>query len=107
MSITTVTSSGQQSITVSGAQNIKITNLNVTSADTEFSHALTTNLRQLMVRSRVGADIQYCFVTGETNTKYMTISKGSVLELIDLDFSSKTLYLQADKTGIVEIQELY
>ena len=89
------------------ATAVKITNLNITSTGSEFSHSLTNNLKQLMVRSRVGATIQFAFTVSESGTKYATIEKKAVLKMEALDFSSKVLYLQADKTGIVEILELY
>ncbi len=107
MSNVTQTQATTASVTLVASTTPKVTNLNVTSAGNEFSHALTSGLRQLMVRSRVGANIQFCWTTGETNTKYMTISRNSVLELQDLSFTGKVLYLQADKIGIVEIHELY
>ena len=89
------------------AENPKITNLNVTSTGSQFSHTLVNALKQLMIKSRVGANIQFCWTAGETNTKYVTINKNTVLELQDLSFTGKVLYLQADKVGIVEIHELY
>lgn len=86
---------------------VKVTNLDITTADIQFSHTLTSDLKQIMVRSRVGATIQYCWITGETNTNFITIERNAVLYLNDLAFTGKVLFIQTDITGIVEIQELY
>lgn len=84
-----------------------ITNFSVGSIGTEYSHSLTNGLKQVIIRSRIGANIQFSFTSGESGTKYITIPKGSTLHIEGLTFSGKTLYFQTDKVGIVEILELY
>ena len=106
MSVTTVTSSGTAQ-TVLGAQSVAITNYNIAIASTEYSHSLQSNLKQLIIKPRGDARLQVSFASGESGTKYVTIPKGAVLNMSDLTFSGKTLYMQANKTGIVEIMELY
>ena len=107
MSNVTQTQTTSATISVTGAGTPKITPLDITSTSSEFSHSLTNNLKQLMVRSRVGATLQYAWGAGETTTNYVTIEKKAVLELTNLNFVGKVLYLRADKVGVVEIQELY
>lgn len=107
MSNVTVTTT-KQSISIVGSQSTKITNLSLANSGTEYSHSLTANLKQLIIRSRGIAKLQISFTNGESGTKYITIPKGSNLSLIDLDFISKTLYLQSDTNSTtVEILELY
>ena len=108
MSVTTVTSAGTQSVSISGAQNNKITNLSIPVANTEVSHGLTASLKQVIIRAREVVELKIAFTATESGTKYLTIPKNASLELINLDFSSTTLYVQSPVGSItVEILELY
>ena len=97
----------QINVDIVNAETPLITNLSIGSTSTEFSHALQAGLKQIVVRSRVLATLQLAFVATESGTKYITLKPGTVLELNDLDFSSKTLYVQSDTITTVEILELY
>ena len=100
--------SADLNVTLAASTTPKITNLLLTNSDTEYSHALTTNLKQCIIRSRQFAKLQVCFVSAESGSKYITIPKGTSLSLNDLDFTGKTLYLQSDTSSVtVEILELY
>jgi len=92
---------------VTGAQNIKITDLVVAIPASEYNHALTSNLKELIIKCRGTAKLQIAFNATESGTKFFTIPKGVSLALDGLEFSSKTLYLQTDKADTVEIVELY
>jgi len=87
----------------------EITNLSIPIANTEISHVLQLNLKQLIVKARTnGAKLKVSFVVGESGTKYVTIYPGCVLTLTDLGFSASTLYIQSSKVStVVEILELY
>lgn len=96
------------SVTVSAAQNTKITNLSMPTANTEYSHALTTNLKQIIIRARGIAELKLAFTATESGTKYLTIEKRASLSLSDLDLSSTTVYLQSSVANTTaEILELY
>lgn len=96
------------SVTISASQNIKITNLSMPLANTEYSLLLTNNLKQLIIVSRSMARLQIAFTSTESGTKFITIPKGTSLSLFDLDLTGKTLYIQGDvPTSTVEIMELY
>lgn len=91
-----------------GAQNTRITNLTCTLANTEYSHALISNLKQLVFKARNTATLKISFTSGESGTKYITIYKGSMFTLGNMDLTSQTLYVQASIAGtIVEILETY
>ena len=76
-------------------------------ANTEFSQALSDNTKSLIIRSRDRAKIQLAFNSGESGTDFISIPKGASLELNNLDFISKTLYMQVDQASVtVEILEL-
>ena len=62
---------------------------------TEYSLALQSNLKQLIIRNRDGAQMQLSFTSGQSGTNYLTISRNAVFELTYLDFTAETVYLQA------------
>lgn len=95
------------SISLSGAQNVKITNLSITLANTEFNHTLQNNLKKLEIHDRTNAKVQFCFVASQSSSTYVTINKGCNYSQDGLDLSGKTIYLQADKITVVEIIEFY
>ena len=88
------------------SRNKLITNLSIT-ASTEATHTLQTNLNGIIVRARGNTELRIAFVSGETDTNYITIRKGAVLSLTGLDFPQATLYVQGDGADTVEILELY
>lgn len=93
---------------VTASKNTKVTNLVLTTANTEYPHSLTDKVKQLMLRNRDSCSTKVAFNVGESGTTFVTVSTGAVLTLTDLDFSSKTLYIQSTKNGsIIEILELY
>ena len=94
-------------VTVSAAQNTKITNLSLVAADTEYSLALQSNLKQLIIRNRDIARTKVSFASGQSGSLFITIPKGGTLTLDQLDFTGETLYLQANKISVAEILELY
>lgn len=96
------------SVTVSGSGNVKITNLLLTTKDTEYSHSLTNNLKSVIIKCREMAVLKLAFVNGESGTKYITIHGGCAFTLDNLEFVSKIAYIQASKDAVtVEIMELY
>lgn len=97
----------QVSVDIINSENALITNLSLSTINTEFSHALQAGLKGLIIRNRDRADTKITFTSGESGTKYLTLKGGSVLSLNDLDFSSKTIYAQSDTISVLEIMELY
>lgn len=95
------------SVDIINAENPLITNLSISSIDTEFSHALQSGIKGLIIRNRNKVDTKIAFASGESATNYITLRGGSVLSLMDLDFTSKTIYVQSGTISILEILELY
>lgn len=83
-----------------------ITNLVISSTGSEVSHGLQNNLFQVIIRARAGT-LQVSFVSGESGSKFFTVPKGCSLTLDDLNFNSRTLYIQSDTVTVVEILELH
>jgi len=96
------------SVAINGATDIKITNLSLPTSGTEVSHTFTDTLKSITLRSRNKSQIQYCFVSGESNTKYVTLRPNAVLNMDGLSFLGKTIHMQSSTDGeVVEIQETY
>lgn len=75
-------------------------------ASTEFNQVLTNNTKQLLIRCRGKATVQFSFTSGESGTKYITIEKNAVYKASDLNLVNKTLYMQVDAANqVVEIEE--
>lgn len=92
---------------VGAATTHKIYNVSTPiTANTEFSQALSSGVKQLMIRCRESNKIQFSFVSGESGTKFITISKNAVYKAAELNLSSSTLYMQVDGASLtVEIEE--
>lgn len=95
-------------VDIVNATEPKITNLVLTLADTEYSHMLVNGLKELIIKCREYSDLKYSFVSGESDTKYFTIWRGTCHNLNDLDFNNKTLFIQSSRANVtVEVMELY
>jgi hypothetical protein len=94
-------------VPIKAATTHKIYNVDSGLAGTEFSQALSSSTKQLMIRCREAFDVQFTFVSGESGTKYITIPKNATYKSDSLDLASSTLYMRvpggASKT--IEIEE--
>ena len=83
----------------------KIYNVDVVTASTEVSQALTSNTKQFTIRVRGSANLQLAFIATESSSNFITVPSGTTLIQDGLDFSG-TLYFQTDKASQkVEILE--
>lgn len=95
-------------INLKGSENVKITNLSILNQSNEVSHPLVNNLKQLMIRCRGNGVTRYSFILGDTSLNYGTIPRGCTLNMADLTFASKTIYLQCNIAPCtIEIVELF
>ena len=94
-------------VIISGATDVKITNFQVPVANTEYSHSLTTGLKQLTIKNRDRSTTQIAFIAGDSLLNYITIYPGSVFSVGDLTFSGKTIYFNCSVVSTLEILELY
>lgn len=98
----------QIAIDILNATGSNITNLSLPSANTEVTHVLSLNLKEIMIKARGNAKLQFTFTALESGTKFVTIPKGTAHILSDLDFAAETLYIQSSLAGeTVEILELF
>lgn len=82
-----------------------IYNLSMPTSGTEYSQALSENTKKIMVKTRDRtAKLRIAFVSGNTNTLWITLEAGAVFFEENLDLEGATIYLQSDKNGqVVEI----
>jgi hypothetical protein len=82
-----------------------ITNLSVPTANTEVSHALVANVKQILVSNRDNGLLKAAFTVTESGTKYFTIWPGQTRCFDSLNYSG-TLYMQSTSASqTVEIVE--
>lgn len=76
-------------------------------ANTEFSQALSSGTKQILIRCREAFDVQFSFVSGESGTKYITIPKNATYKAGALDLSSFTIYMRVPNgtSKVIEIEE--
>jgi len=87
------------------AEIVEIANVAMATASTEYSYAIPKGTEKITFKLRDPANaLQFCFVTGETATKYMTIPAGSSFTVEGLKFHDKTLYFEAPaNTQVLEV----
>ena len=84
-----------------------ITNVPILLAATEYSHVLNDAVKQVIIRCRESATIQYCFVALQSNSVFMTLPKHNTMGLDLIKFTGKTLYFRSDVGSVVlEVLEL-
>lgn len=89
---------------------ISITNLTITTLDTQYSQALQVGCRRLRIRCRTAAAIRIAFVTGKvaaSTAPFLTIKSGEVWDSGDgFNGYGQTLYVGAGAGSLVaEIEE--
>ena len=81
-----------------------IYNVTMTTANTEYSQALPSNTKKLLVKCRGAYDIKVALTTGESGTNYITVPAGSALCETLIVAASLTLYFQcATAAQVAEI----
>ncbi|MFA5128554.1 MAG: hypothetical protein WC445_01155 [Patescibacteria group bacterium] len=87
-------------------QKSTLYNKTLTLADTEYSQALPTDTRKVLISERSGgADLKLAYVSGESGTKFITIRAGSSKYLEGVYLSGVTLYMQSPTAGaVIEIE---
>jgi hypothetical protein len=95
------------SIVLAGAPNVKITNLDMNVANTEFSHVLENNVSVLEFKTRGEEAFQYAFNAGESDTTYISVPQCSGQAFAGIKLVGKTLYLRCSSACIMEIIEFY
>lgn len=90
----------------SASKNLKITNLPISTS--EAPHSIQSGATQLWIKARGSDTLYLSFVSGETTTKYITISPGFMFSLDGVSLAGKIVYIRSDKaSGVAEIFETY
>ncbi|MGV8130853.1 MAG: hypothetical protein ACP5N7_02005 [Candidatus Pacearchaeota archaeon] len=97
-------------VSLQGAQEIKISIVTTTNANQEYSLALQANLKQLRIKARNNANIRIAFNSGDTDDDgpYWTINKGCCDNIDAISFTGKNLYIRTNIAMTeIEVMELY
>jgi hypothetical protein len=95
-------------VTLVGASNIRITNVNAPTANTEVSLALSSGLKEITIRSRLISTVKIAFVSGESGTKYITLLPGATFSQGGLTLTGATIYMQTDiASNTIEVLEFF
>lgn len=87
------------------AANPTITNIILTLANTEYSHAFMQGTQSILIRARGNSKLQIAFISGDTNIEFITIPRGASLSMPGLSYSG-TVYIEGNVAGdVVEIIE--
>lgn len=89
-------------VTLDPAQNPAIYNLSVT-ANVQTSQAMTDGTKKILIKPRDAATIKLSYDSGFST--FVTVPRGSAYELSGIKSSSLTIYLECDKTTVIEIEE--
>lgn len=75
------------------------------SASTEGSYALPTGTNKVLFKLReTGIALQLAYISGESNTTFLTIPAGASKEIVDIKGNGITLYFFATLAATVEIE---
>lgn len=100
-----VSSGGQQTITVDGATNPAVSNVSLSTANTEVSIVLPAGCRKYMLKLRDRNVLQLSYVSGQSDTTYVTLWPGCVYVENEVKLTaSTTIYVQSPAASqIVEL----
>lgn len=83
-----------------------ISNIPCAAASTEYSHSFQADTKKYTIRARGSSKIQLSFVSGTTNTNFLTIPSGVTASEDQVKASSLVIYFQTDKNNeTIEILE--
>jgi len=94
------------SVFAKDGQNPTIYNVTLTSADTEYSQAISPNAKKFTLQCRSNADIRLAYVSGKVATPtapYYTVKAGHIYweDNLDTSMTTTTLYLASSDAGVV------
>lgn len=75
-------------------------NVSCVSGATQYSQALPAGARKFTIKAR-GGDLQVCFTTGETGSKYILLTDGQSLTEDQVKLTGRTLYFESPTAGTV------
>jgi len=78
-----------------------ITNLTLTLADTEYSHALPNGTKKYTVQCRTDDVLKLSYTKEESGSTYITIPEGASQSEDNLNTNVLVLYLQSPTAGVI------
>lgn len=94
----------EATISTSNVGTPTIYNVDADTAGSEYSQVLPDNTGQFLVRARNNAKLQLSYISGQTDTNYLTVMPGNIYTVEAVKLTGKTLYFQSSKDNtVVEI----
>lgn len=91
-----------QEVEIAGVSSPTIINLSLPTAGTEYSQLIPLSVKKFMLRSRLSGRLQVAYISGQTNTTFLTISPGCTYTEEGLAATSPlTLYVNSSKPSDV------
>lgn len=89
-------------VTSDPAENPVIYNVSVT-ANTQESQLFTDGTKKILIKPRDVATMKVSY--DNTFSSFMTVPRGNAFEITNIVSSSLTIYFEADKSTVIEIEE--
>jgi len=74
-------------------------------ANTEATITFSANARQILIKARNAAKLQFCFVSGQSASNFITISPLTCYSEIMLNLVSRTMFIQSNINTTLEVLE--
>lgn len=85
--------------------NPKVSNLTLTSANTEYSYTFPIKTTSWSLKARTAVDLKYSWTSGESGTVFKTVPAGSEVYEENILMNNNIIYIQCATAGtIVEIE---
>ena len=88
-------------ISTSSSGTPTIFNVQASLKNTQYSQTLPNNTTQFSVKARNAAKLQLSYVSGTTNSNFLTITPGTIYEVEAIKLTGTTIYFQASKDNTV------
>ena len=94
----------EATINLSNVDTPTIFNVTMATKGTEYSQLLPDNTARFILRARNNAKLQLSYISGQTDSNYLTIIPGNIYTVEAVKLTGKTIYFQSTKDNtIVEI----
>jgi len=78
-----------------------ITNFDIVLANTEYSHTFPSATKRVTIQNRDNGLVKFCFIIGETATKFISLFPGQIWTESGIGTTSLTIYFQSPKSNQV------
>jgi len=90
-----VDANGNLQFAFEGVGTPTVANVTMASANTEYSYTFPDNTKRYTIQNRKNGLVKFCFTTGETGTKYISLFPGQVHDELNITKDSLTIYFES------------